>query len=64
MSKKKEISGKAALVTHGMYQYVRLPKEFRFEGDQVEIERFRNGVVLKPLAATVVVVKPRKTSKP
>ena len=64
MSEKKETSGRAALVTHGIYQYVRLPKEFRFEGDQVEIKRFRNGVVLKPLAAAIVVAKRRTRAKP
>jgi virulence-associated protein VagC len=63
MSKKKEASGTAALVCHGVYQYVRLPRDFRFEGDQVEIERYRNGVLLKPLAA-VAITKRRKTAKP
>lgn len=50
MAKPKELSGTAALVSHGVYQYVRLPKEFRFEGEQVEIRKYQNGVVLKPLA--------------
>jgi len=37
------------LVCHGVYQYVRLPKEFRFEGDQVQITKSHGGVILKPL---------------
>ncbi len=49
MSKRKEVPGIAVLVSHGVYQYVRLPKEFRFEGDQVQISKHRSGVVLKPL---------------
>ena len=60
MSKNKETAITAALVCHGVYQYVRLPNEFRFEGDQVKIERYRNGVLLKPMAA-VVAAKRRKT---
>ena len=51
----------AALVTHGMYQYVRLPKELRFEGDRVQVRKFRNGVILKPLRANQA--KPTKQSR-
>ena len=51
MGKQVEASGTAALVCHGMYQYVRLPQEFRFEGDQVRISKYRNGVILTPLPA-------------
>jgi antitoxin VapB len=37
----------AKLFQHGGSQAVRLPKEFRFEGSEVEIERRGNEVVLK-----------------
>jgi antitoxin VapB len=38
----------AKLFKHGGSQAVRLPKEFRFEGSEVVIERRGNEVVLKP----------------
>jgi len=41
----------AKLFQNGQSQAVRLPKEFRFEGDQVYIQRLGNGVVLLPYAA-------------
>jgi len=47
-----ENSNTAALVCHGIYQYVRLPKEFRFEGDRVQIRKYRGGVILTPLPAS------------
>lgn len=37
----------AKLFQHGGSQAVRLPKEFRFEGSEVEIERRGSEVVLK-----------------
>ena len=63
MKKKQEESDVAALVIHGVYQYVRLPKDFRFAGDRVQIERHRNGVILTPLTEEVV-PKKRKTVRP
>jgi virulence-associated protein VagC len=48
---KKEVAATAKLVRHGAYQYVLLPKEFEFEGNQVLIGRYRSGVILKPLSA-------------
>jgi virulence-associated protein VagC len=47
----KEVSVTAKLVRHGAYQYVLLPKGFEFEGDHVLIDRYRSGVILKPLPA-------------
>jgi antitoxin VapB len=38
----------AKLFQHGGSQAVRLPKEFRFEGTEVEIERRGLEVVLRP----------------
>ena len=39
--------GKAKLFTHGGSQAVRLPKEFRFEGSEVRIERDGHRVILE-----------------
>lgn len=39
----------ARLFSNGRSQAVRLPKEFRFEGDEVYIKRVGNAVVLLPL---------------
>lgn len=38
----------AKLFTNGRSQAVRLPKEFRFEGDEVFIKRVGDAVVLLP----------------
>ena len=38
----------AKLFKNGQSQAVRLPKEFRFEGDSVNIKRVGNAVVLLP----------------
>jgi antitoxin VapB len=39
---------KAKLFTNGRSQAVRLPKEFRFKGDSVNIRKVGNTVVLSP----------------
>ncbi|HSJ02725.1 MAG TPA: AbrB/MazE/SpoVT family DNA-binding domain-containing protein [Verrucomicrobium sp.] len=39
----------AKIFQHGGSQAVRLPKAFRFEGDEVQIERHGNEIVLKPI---------------
>jgi antitoxin VapB len=39
----------ARLFSNGRSQAVRLPREFRFEGDRVRIRRVGNGVLLEPL---------------
>jgi virulence-associated protein VagC len=49
--KEKEVSATAKLVCDGAYQYVLLPKGFEFEGDHVLIDRYRSGVIVKPLPA-------------
>ncbi len=41
----------AKLFQNGQSQAVRLPKEFRFEGEQVYIQRIGNSVMLLPYAA-------------
>ena len=42
---------KAKLFWNGRSQAVRLPKEFRFEGDEVRIRRHGPGVILEPIPA-------------
>jgi antitoxin VapB len=39
----------AKLFRNGRSQAVRLPREFRFEGDQVRIQQVAQGVLLTPL---------------
>src|ERR1700722_2119721 len=39
----------AKLFQNGRSQAVRLPKDFRFEGDRVRIRRIAQGVLLQPL---------------
>ena len=41
--------GIAKLFRNGRSQAVRLPQEFRFEGDRVRIRRIDHGVILEPL---------------
>jgi virulence-associated protein VagC len=59
----KEAPATAKLVRHGAYQYVLLPKGFEFEGDQVLIDRYRSGVILKPLPASLAKPVKRTRSK-
>jgi antitoxin VapB len=39
----------AKLFQNGRSQAVRLPREFRFDGDRVRVRRVGNGVLLEPL---------------
>jgi antitoxin VapB len=39
----------AKLFSNGRSQAVRLPREFRFEGDKVRIRRVSEGVLLEPI---------------
>ena len=39
------------LFKNGRSQAVRLPAEFRFQGDRVRVSRVGNGVLLEPLAS-------------
>lgn len=41
--------GVAKLFRNGRSQAVRLPREFRFEGDEVRIRKVAEGVLLEPL---------------
>lgn len=54
MVRRREVRGehaprRAKLFWNGRSQAVRLPKEFRFEGDEVEIRRAGDAVVLEPV---------------
>ncbi len=40
----------ASLFQNGASQAVRIPKEFRFSGEQVEIKRVGNSLILRPIA--------------
>jgi len=42
-------SAEARLFRNGRSQAVRLPKEFRFEGDRVRVRRMGAGVLLEPI---------------
>lgn len=42
-------TGTAKLFRNGRSQAVRLPKEFRFEGDRVRVRRVPEGVLLQPM---------------
>ena len=42
----------AKVFKHGHSQAVRLPKEFRFEGDEVMVKRAAGGVLLLPKKMT------------
>ena len=55
MAAKTAISPKqtdAKLFWNGRSQAVRLPKEFRFEGDRVRVTRMGAGVLLEPVPKT------------
>lgn len=43
----------AKLFRNGRSQAVRLPREFRFEGDRVSVRKVRNGVLLEPIKFNV-----------
>jgi antitoxin VapB len=43
----------AKLFRNGRSQAVRLPKEFRFEGDRVRVRRVKEGVLLEPVVDDV-----------
>ena len=48
----------AKLFWSGRSQAIRLPKEFRFDGDEVRIRRHGSGVILEPIAlASAVMVE-------
>jgi antitoxin VapB len=56
MAAKADLSPKEAeakLFWNGRSQAVRLPKEFRFEGDRVRVRRFGTGVLIEPIEEKV-----------
>jgi len=47
-----QVSTTAKLVRHGVYQYVRLPKELQFKVDRVRVSKVKRGLLLEELAET------------
>jgi antitoxin VapB len=47
------MSGIAKLFKNGRSQAVRLPREFRFEGDRVRVRRAGRGVLVEPIFTDV-----------
>jgi len=45
--------GVARVFRNGRSQAVRLPREFRFEGDRVRVRRVADGVLLEPMITDV-----------
>lgn len=45
----REVPARAKLLRNGRSQAVRLPKDFRFDGDEVSIRREGETVILEPL---------------
>ena len=43
----------AKLFRNGRSQAVRLPKEFRFEGDRVRVRRVKEGILLEPMVSDI-----------
>lgn len=43
----------ARLFTNGRSQAVRLPREFRFDGDRVRVRRVGRGVLVEPIFGSV-----------
>ena len=48
------MSKTAKLFRNGRSQAVRLPREFRFEGDRVRVRRAGLGVLVEPMFADVI----------
>jgi antitoxin VapB len=48
------MSATAKIFMHGRSQAVRLPKEFRFEGNEVRVSKVGDKVILEPLKAQPV----------
>jgi len=57
MSVTAKLSATAKLFMHGRSQAVRLPKEFRFEGNEVRVSRVGDKVILEPLEKPAFDVK-------
>jgi antitoxin VapB len=48
---------KAKVFMNGQSQAVRLPKEFRFEEDEVTVQKFGDGVLILPVSKSLSVFK-------
>ena len=52
LAEAKDAMKTAKVFKHGNSQAVRLPKEFRFSGEEVQVKRVGAGVLLLPARAT------------
>jgi antitoxin VapB len=48
---------KAKIFMNGQSQAVRLPKEFRFNDDEVSVQKYGEGLLIMPIAKTMFVFR-------
>ena len=48
---------KAKIFMNGQSQAVRLPKEFRFNDDEVSVQKYGEGVLIMPITKTMFVFR-------
>jgi antitoxin VapB len=53
INKEERVGATAKLFRNGRSQAVRLPREFRFEGDRVRVRRAGRGVLVEPVITDV-----------
>ena len=58
------MSTTAKLVRHGVYQYVRLPKELQFKGDAVRVSKVKKGLLLQQVVSDVKAANNRPVHLP
>jgi virulence-associated protein VagC len=51
------MSTTAKLVRHGVYQYVRLPKELQFKAESVRVSKVKGGLLLEKVIAETKTTK-------
>ena len=61
IQKEKSMLTTARIFHSGHSQAVRLPKAYRFSGDEVVVKRFGSGVLLLPLAAPWATKPPERS---
>lgn len=48
---------KAKIFMNGQSQAVRLPKEFRFEDDEVSVQKYGEGILILPIAKSMFALR-------
>jgi antitoxin VapB len=48
---------KAKIFMNGQSQAVRLPKEFRFDEDEVSVQKYGDGILILPIAKSMFVFR-------